>query len=162
NLSDALWRLRQACEPEAAADGAPPPLSVLCYEGDTVRFNPDADVWFDVRDFETLLANPDDVAAQERAVDLYRGELLFGDYDDWILLERERLRQLYLAALNRLIPAHKARGAWEAATLAAARLVQTDPYQEEATRELMRLYYRQQRRDKALQQYTVLKAILEA
>ena len=42
-------------------------------------------------------------AALEQAVALYRGDLLPACYDDWLLLERERLRQEYVKALEQLI-----------------------------------------------------------
>jgi DNA-binding SARP family transcriptional activator len=155
NLSDALWRIRTLLEPDR--DAAAP---VLLFEGDTVRFNPDAHVVHDVRAFEDLLRDPQDVERQARAADLYRGDLLVGYYDDWVLLERERLRQMYLGCLTRLVSAYKAQGAWDEAVAAAGRLVQADPYQEDATRDLMRLYYRLGRRDRALQQFATLKATL--
>src|SRR5579884_685131 len=41
--------------------------------------------------------------ALERVVVLYRGDLLPGCYDEWILPERDRLRQLFLQATARLI-----------------------------------------------------------
>jgi len=41
--------------------------------------------------------------ALEQAVALYRGDLLPACYDDWLLLERERLRQEYVKALEQLI-----------------------------------------------------------
>jgi DNA-binding SARP family transcriptional activator/predicted ATPase len=155
NLSDALWRIRTLLEPDR--DSAAP---VLLFEGDTVRFNPAASVTHDVRAFEELLRDPPDIARLARAADLYRGDLLVGYYDDGVLLERERLRQMYLACLNRLVSAYKTQGAWEEAVAAAGRLVQADPYQEDATRDLMRLYYRLGRRDRALQQFATLKATL--
>ena len=37
------------------------------------------------------------------AVDLYRGELLPGCYDDWIIPEQQRLDELYFQALHQLI-----------------------------------------------------------
>ena len=155
NLSDALWRIRTLLEPDR--DAAAP---VLLFEGDTVRFNPAAPVTHDVRAFEDLLRDPQDTARQARAADLYRGDLLVGYYDDWVLLERERLRQMYLACLTRLVSAYKTQGAWEEAVAGAGRLVQADPYQEDATRDLMRLYYRLGRRDRALQQFATLKDTL--
>jgi DNA-binding SARP family transcriptional activator len=64
-------------------------------------------------------------------------ELLPGWYDDWVLFERERLRQLQLHALEvmagRLTTAHRYAEAIEAA-LAAVRL---EPLRESATRALI-------------------------
>ncbi|HMA32958.1 MAG TPA: AAA family ATPase, partial [Chloroflexia bacterium] len=160
NLSDALWRIRTLLEPRSARPDSGPPILLL--EGDTVRYNPAAAVALDVRTFEELLRDPPDVERQARAVALYHGDLLAGYYDDWVLLERERLRQLYLAGLARLLTAYQAAGAWDAAVTTAARLVAADPYQESATRELMRLYYRLGRRDRAFQQFATLKAVLAA
>src|SRR5579859_2503135 len=101
NLSDALWRIRTLLEPRSARPDSGPPILLL--EGDTVRYNPAAAVALDVRTFEELLRDPPDVERQARAVALYHGDLLAGYYDDWVLLERERLRQLYLAGLARLL-----------------------------------------------------------
>ena len=39
----------------------------------------------------------------ETAVSLYRGDLLPGNYDDWIIPYRETLRQRFLGALEKLI-----------------------------------------------------------
>ena len=41
--------------------------------------------------------------ALTQAVDLFRGDLLPGCYDEWILPERDRLRQVFFTALERLI-----------------------------------------------------------
>src|SRR5262249_38880102 len=64
-------------------------------------------------------------------------ELLPGWYDDWVLFERERLRQLQLHALEviaqRLTTAHRYAEAIEAA-MAAVRL---EPLRESATRALI-------------------------
>ena len=42
-------------------------------------------------------------AALEQSVDRYHGDLLPGCYDDWIIPERERLRHLFVTALERLV-----------------------------------------------------------
>ena len=49
----------------------------------------------------TKMATPA-FAAFESAIACYRGELLPTIYDDWILSERERLRQALLGALEQL------------------------------------------------------------
>ena len=79
----------------------------------TLRWRSDAPWTLDVADFEHAIAQatqaeqagrePEMRKALEAAVELYRGDLLPGNYDEWILPERERLRQACLGALERLI-----------------------------------------------------------
>src|SRR4029453_18368750 len=72
-----------------------------------VRWRTDAPFRLDVADFENALAEGEAATgdpqerALERAVALYHGDLLPSCYDDWILPERERLRQQYINALER-------------------------------------------------------------
>ncbi len=96
-----------------------------------------------------------------RAVSLYQGDLLEGLYDDWILVERERLREKYLHALEYLIGAEKAAGHLQQALEHALQLVKADPYRESIHREVMRLYYALHRPEAALEQYSRCCAILE-
>ncbi|MDQ7029938.1 MAG: BTAD domain-containing putative transcriptional regulator [Ardenticatenia bacterium] len=94
------------------------------------------------------------------AVTLYRGDFLEDIYDDWALLERERLRELYLRALERLITLHKQQGNYEGALTYAQRLATADPLRETAHRELMRLYHLLGRDHAALEQYATLRQLL--
>lgn len=94
------------------------------------------------------------------AVDLYRGDFLAGFYDDWMIGERERLRELFLAALGRLTVLCKEAGAHEEALGYAQRLVAEDPLHEEGHREVMRLCHLLGRQNEALQQYARCRAIL--
>src|SRR5215469_7296530 len=67
----------------------------------------------DVLDFEQALAQAERAKqvrdtnasrqALEQAMHLYRGDLLPSCYDEWILPERDRLRQLFLQAAERLV-----------------------------------------------------------
>jgi DNA-binding SARP family transcriptional activator len=78
-----------------------------------LQWRSDAPWTLDVADFEHALAQADRSAADgdheaqraalDRAIELYRGDLLPGCYDDWVLPERERLRQRLIDALARLI-----------------------------------------------------------
>ena len=97
--------------------------------------------------------------ALARAAGLYRGELLDGlaldeaPFEEWVLGERERLRELALEALARLLAHQRKTGATEAAVQTALRLLALDPLQEAVHRALMRLYAESNRRGSALRQY---------
>jgi DNA-binding SARP family transcriptional activator len=68
------------------------------------------------------------------------GELLPGWYDDWVLLERERLRQLWLHALEALAEKLTAAGRFGEATQAAYGAVSVEPLRESAHRTLVRAH----------------------
>src|SRR4030095_9375990 len=94
------------------------------------------------------LAQTGDPEALARAVELYRGDLLEGLafrgalFEDWLMIERERLRELVLEALARLLAHQTATAQPERAIQTAVRLLGLDPLQEAVHRTLMRLYAR--------------------
>jgi DNA-binding SARP family transcriptional activator len=98
-------------------------------------------------------------AALEQAVGLYRGDLLSGlgvaepVFEDWLMTERERLRELVLEALARRLAHQRTSGVAAPAVHTALRLLALDPLQEAVHRTLMRLYGQFGRRDAALRQY---------
>jgi DNA-binding SARP family transcriptional activator/energy-coupling factor transporter ATP-binding protein EcfA2 len=111
------------------------PASAVPYivaQEDTLRWNDDAPVWFDVDVFESTV---NDGASSASAVELYRGDLLPAIFDDWIFPIRERLRRRYLDALDRLlIRARSARELPLAASYAGLILAH-DPWREDAVRQ---------------------------
>lgn len=112
----------------------------LAIDGNDLQWRPQAPYTLDAADFETAAgdqANPD---ALSRAVDSYRGDLLPSCYDDWIIPERERLRQLFVHSLERLVRDLESRRQYGPAISYAQRLLAHDPLQEETCRDLMRLY----------------------
>ncbi|MBN1138276.1 MAG: AAA family ATPase, partial [Anaerolineae bacterium] len=148
-LSQALWQIRQALDP----------YPVLLTEGDAVWIDPGLPLWLDVAEFEQRAASSkrqDLVLAAE----LYRGEFLDGYYDDWALVERERLREILLAILGKLVEGSKGRGEHERALLYARRLVAEDPWREEAHCEVMRLCHLLGRDAEALKQLKVCRQVL--
>lgn len=117
----------------------------------------------DVAAFEAALAAAQtggDIGALQAAVDSFQHELLEGfglrnavAFDEWLLLERERLSGLLMQALG-LLCEHYARRAEYAAGLAcAARWMVLDPWDEAAHRQAMRLLAQSGRRHAALAQY---------
>ncbi len=156
-LSQALWQLRQALG--RATDR-------LHADRDVVLFAFGAHDTLDVEIFRQLCVAPwppapaKELHNLQQAIALYRADFLEEIYDDWALLERERLRELHLQALERLMLLCKQREDYESALIYARRLVTTDPLREEAHRELMRLYHLLGRSRAALQQYDRLRQLL--
>lgn len=79
--------------------------------------------------------------------------LLPGWYDDWVVLERERLRQLQLHALDRLAAALLAAEEPGRALDAALVAVQADPLRESAHRIVVRIHLREGNAPEALRAY---------
>jgi DNA-binding SARP family transcriptional activator/tetratricopeptide (TPR) repeat protein len=156
SLRQALSSLRRAIEPVER--------SALRIEGDTVTLEAKA-VRADVATFTSLVARGTRDALEE-AAGLYRGDLLDGlviaaePFEDWLLAERERLRELALEALASLLAKQAAGASAEPAIRTALRMLSIDPLQETVHRELMRLYVGQNRRPSALQQYQACVAVL--
>jgi len=155
-LSQALWQIRQALKP------LPSPQAYLLADAETVQFNREASYWLDVEAFEGNLREVRETESPppghvlslvKEAVALYTGDFLAGYYDDWAVIERERLRDLYLEELNRLVLLCKAQGLYEEALTHASQLTRYDPLREEAHREVMRLCFLLGRPNEALQQY---------
>jgi DNA-binding SARP family transcriptional activator len=119
----------------------------------------------DVATFERLVTRATPVALAQ-AADLYRGDFLEGlgvrepGFEDWLVVERERLRELALHALGKLLAHHAETGPDERAIQTALRLLALDPLREDAHRALMRLFARQGRRGAALRQYQVCVSVL--
>jgi predicted ATPase/DNA-binding SARP family transcriptional activator len=112
-----------------------------------LQWRPDAPCASDLVEFEAALAcaaiAPDMViqrTALEAAVTAYRGDLLPGCYDEWILPERERLRQSFTQSLDHLIGLLESARDYPAAIRSAERLLQEDPLREATYRRLMALH----------------------
>ena len=89
--------------------------------------------------FENALHTAATIKDWQEAVELYRGDLLPGCYDDWILPERERLRQDLVNALEQLIACCERAQDYLAARQYAQRLLSSDPLREDTYRRLMKL-----------------------
>jgi DNA-binding SARP family transcriptional activator len=147
--------LRQALV--ALRRGLGPSASLLVERGETVMVSPDA-VEVDVLTFETLVRRGT-AGSLDAASTLYRGDLLSGlamkeaPFEEWLLGERERLRDLLLDGLARLLARQMDADTPDLAVETASRLLALDPLQEAVHRALMRLYTRRGRRAEALRQY---------
>jgi DNA-binding SARP family transcriptional activator len=84
---------------------------------------------------------------------LLGGELLPGWYDDWVLFERERLRQLRLHALEALALGLAAEGRYGAAIEAGLAAVHAEPMRESAHRVVVRVHLAEGNVAEAVRQY---------
>ncbi|HHY55567.1 MAG TPA: AAA family ATPase [Chloroflexi bacterium] len=91
--------------------------------------------------------------AYARAAQLYTGDLTPGWYDEWLVPERERLRQMFLDALERLTVLWADQGDHRAALGYAQQLQRADPLHEAAYRQLMQLHLELDDRAAALRVY---------
>jgi len=149
SLRQALYGLRKTL-------GATTPLALRA-EGETVALDPAA-VDLDVATF-TRLIGEGTPEALERAATLYRGDLLEGlsvdeePFEAWLMEERERLRELAMEALAKLLSYQSKAGTLAAAIRTARQLLALDQLVEPVHRTLMRLYTQIGRRAAALRQY---------
>lgn len=120
----------------------------------TVQWNPDVSLWLDVRELGNWRQDIHESASRLRdRISLYRGELLADRYDDWILQERERLRNTYLDALSALVETLRAQSDYAGAVEFAQRVLHTDRANERAHQHLMFCYAMLGERDKGFAQY---------
>jgi predicted ATPase/DNA-binding SARP family transcriptional activator len=96
----------------------------------------------------------------ESAISLYQGDLLAGFYDDWIDIERERYRSMFIDALLLMTQKMRARSEYKRAVEYASRVLQTDPANEAAHQHLMCCYLAMGKRLEALRQFKQCKQVL--
>lgn len=154
--SQARMSLRQALT--AIRKSLPPATKgLLLAEGDRIVLDL-IKVDCDVPRFEKLISSaaPDDL---EQAMNIYRGGLLDGfdlreeAFEDWLRVERERLRGIAIMALDRLAGHYFAENKFDLCAHAAMRLLSFEPLREDIHRTLMRVYAAQGRSNLALRQY---------
>jgi DNA-binding SARP family transcriptional activator len=99
--------------------------------------------------------------AAERAV-LRVGDLLPGWYDDWVIFERERLRQLRLHAQDALVSRLAADGRYDDALDAAIESARLEPLRESAHRAIIAIHLAEGNAAEALRHYELFGELLRA
>jgi len=158
-LRKALWQL------QSALDGwlAPAHRELLRAEPDSIQIDSGRSFWLDVAVFEEAFSRVHGVpgesldqagaAALREAVELYGGDLLENWYHEWCSPERERLRNMHLVMLEKLMGHAAANNDHEIAIEYGERILRHDCARELTHQELMRLRSRAGDRTGALRQY---------
>jgi DNA-binding SARP family transcriptional activator/predicted ATPase len=154
SLRQSLANLKKLAEP------------YLLIEREAVEFDTHASYALDVQDFE--LGARGDLNAQRDAISRYKGDLLKGlvvknapEFEEWLVVERERLRQLAANTLRHLAHAEAQTGEMAQAITYLQSLVALDPLDEPAHRQLMLLLARNGQRAAALAQFEACKRALD-
>jgi DNA-binding SARP family transcriptional activator len=133
NLRQALHHLRRAM-PDAERH--------LHLDGPLIGWREDSPARVDLVEHEAAVCAADaglDRALLAAAIDSYAGDFLPGVYDDWVAVERDRLRRAHHRRLEALAGLHEEEGDVNAAVQRAEQLVAADPINETGYRRLMRL-----------------------
>ncbi len=152
-LRQTLWQMQQMLPTER----------LILIEPDWIRISPEANYWLDVAEFENAFALVHGVPGHQlgdkivallvQAVGFYRGDLLEGWYSDWCLYERERLQNMWLAALDKLMSYCEVKRDYEAGLAFGMQVLRKDRARERTHRRLMRMAYLAGDRTGALRQY---------
>jgi DNA-binding SARP family transcriptional activator len=174
NLKKARWSLNSAIHVlrKLLADSPSPAAAnyVLLEEG-YYRLCSDVPVITDVDEFDARYeegrrlakgGRTGEAAAEyERAIELYRGDYLVEDlYEDWTMVERERLIDAYMDMLSRLAVHYYETERCQESIGACYRILQKDRCHEESYRLLMRCHVKLGLRGRALRQYRLCEKIL--
>ena len=168
NLSQALFNLRLALGDHTAK----PPY--LLISRSSIQFNQESDYSLDLALFHNFFAKWEKnqngesrVSQLEEMAHLYRGEFLkhfyiadSREFEDWIVVQRESLRQQMMSALTYLANEHELLGDYQAARRYAERQLELDPWREEAHYQIMRILALDGQRGAALAQYENCKRVL--
>jgi predicted ATPase/DNA-binding SARP family transcriptional activator len=154
-------------------------LPFLIVTRDTIRFNLASDHFSDYEEFWSLNAKSDEhnhpgqdgcvdcTSQMTQAAEYYKGDLLRNlslpdnlVFEEWLLLTRERLRLRMIDMLGRLVIRLERSGDDEAAIQYTRRRLVLDPWNEDASRVLMRALERRGQRAAALAEFERCRRVL--
>ncbi len=186
-LMEALW---PECDPQAAGNnlkaavhGLRQTLAAILDDGDVqagilftqgrYQLSRSVELWLDVDEFEQRWAtgrrlekegrNVEAIREFELAAALYQGDYLQDEpYEEWTLLRREKLRDIFFTIAGRLADHAMTTGDYEAAIAHCQQVIDRDPCREDVYRRLMRCYSRFGQRHRALRWYEICRRTVRA
>lgn len=114
------------------------------------------DVWAHILELRRIASDEGAVEDIDYEAIIGSGELLPAWYDDWLIGEREHIRQLRLLALDSLARRFHQNAKYADALAVSLAVIQDDPLRESAYRSLILIHLAQGNRVEALRQYGLL------
>jgi DNA-binding SARP family transcriptional activator len=158
NLRQTLWHLQSAFKAFKNSSR----LELLIDDG-WIHIRLPTNFWLDTAEFEEVFnqinhkptreLSPEDFEAMQYAVDLYKGDLLEGWYQDWCVFERERFQMMNLLLLDKLVQYCEIHRKYDVGLVYGWQILRHDHAYERTHRQLMRLYSMSGDRTQALHQY---------
>jgi DNA-binding SARP family transcriptional activator len=158
NLNVVIYGLRKALRNNHVE------FSHILFQEDRYLLNPEMQIWLDFEAFLELFqeareaerSGHPELAMQlyQAAELLYQGEFLAEDrYEDWLIHQRQNLRDKYMSLLDRLSRYYFDAGAYSMCVTCLRQMLAVDSCHEDAHRRLIRFFYRRGQIHLALRQY---------
>ncbi len=165
NLNVAIYTIRK--ELRIITD-----VALICHENGAYCLSPVLNLWLDVDEFEKCIKTGKQlesnhqptaaIAEYEIAVNLYQGDYLAEDpYEEWTVLDRERLQVAYLDTIDRLSQIYFNQERYAACVTLCQRILRHDLCREDAHCRLMQCYSRLGQGHLALRQYKICIEVLK-
>ena len=174
SLKKARWSLNSAIHVlrKLLSSCSPAAVNYVLLEEGYYRLSPSVQVATDIDEFDARYEQgrrlekahqlPEAAVEYEKALELYRGDYLVEDlYEDWTMVERERLANAYVDMLGRLSVHYMETGQPQEAIRACYKLLEKDRCHEDSYRLLMRCYVSLGLRGRALRHYRLCEEMLE-
>lgn len=127
----------------------------------TISLDPDVDIWLDCDNFQNRLAGSQTTENLEEIAALYLGDFLPGFYEDWILLERDRLRASFDLIIVQLIERLYGEGLWREVIEWSEKWISFGQAPEKAYQAIMAAQSRSGDKTSALNTYLRLEQVLD-
>lgn len=165
-LRKSLWLLQSGLRAIPDIPSSP----VLHIDNDWIQIDPNAPIWVDtdilengfnaIRGYYGYEMSSGQYDISKTILQLYKGDFLEGWYQDWCILERERLREMYLTMIDKVMAYCETHSEYDTGIEYGQKILSHDPAREQCHRRLMRLYYLEGNRTTALRQYEICKKSL--
>ena len=163
NLNKAIHSARRTLEPNLTKGCHS--RFILTQKNQIILASPDS-LSVDLDEFEKLAnyaIRNNDLEAGQKAIELYRGDLLTEDiYEDWIFTRRESMRILFRKTATKTAELHAAQNNLAASIGILKKLIAEDATDEHIQRLLMRFYAETGSKYQALKQFEQCRAALAA
>lgn len=136
---------------------------LLITDRQSIQVNPEYPLWVDAVELESQVSSlvAGSASTNEVNIELYQNDLLIDFYDDWIFLQREHFRSLFLDTLLELAQQMRSQSEYEKAIEYATKALAFDHTNERAHQHLMFCQMALGDRNAALKQYEECARILD-